>query len=148
MGSGNLNVRRAISEVDRVATSQDIMQKLAQEYAIAWSSGNAAEVAAFFSEDGEICVNRGDVFRGREAITKMAEGYFTDFPDFDLRCDLMRKAGSHAVFVWTFEGHHDETGNHVVSHGWQEMELTEDYKIKSSLGWYDPEDYERQIKGA
>ncbi|MEM7091224.1 MAG: nuclear transport factor 2 family protein [Pseudomonadota bacterium] len=130
-----------------MASSQDILQKLAQDYAIAWSSGDPNAVAGFFTEDGEITINGGEPIRGRQAIAKMVNGYFTEFPDFELRCDMMRRAGSKALFVWTFEGHHDETGNHVVSRGWQEIELSDDYEILSSFGWYDADDYQRQING-
>lgn len=131
-----------------MATAQDILQQLARDYALAWSSGEPEAVASFYTEDGEISINRGDVIKGRAAVAEMAAGFYAEFPDLEVRCDLMRKAGSHAVFIWTLEGHHAETKNHVVTGGWEEWELNEEMKVISSKGWFDADDYQRQIDGA
>lgn len=131
-----------------MATAQDILQQLARDYALAWSSGEPDEVASFYAEDGEISINRGDLIKGRAAVAEMAAGFYAEFPDLEVRCDLMRKAGSHAVFIWTLEGHHAETKNHVVAGGWEEWELDDDMKVLSSKGWFDADDYQRQIDGA
>ena len=130
-----------------MATAQDILQQLARDYALAWSSGEPEAVASFYAEDGEISINRGDVIKGRAAVAEMAAGFYAEFPDLEVRCDLMRKAGSHAVFIWTLEGHHAETKNHVVTGGWEEWELNEEMKVISSKGWFDADDYQRQIDG-
>lgn len=130
-----------------MATAQDILQQLARDYALAWSSGEPEAVASFYAEDGEISINRGDVIKGRAAVAEMAAGFYAEFPDLEVRCDLMRKAGSHAVFIWTLEGHHAETKNHVVTGGWEEWELDEEMKVISSKGWFDADDYQRQIDG-
>jgi len=124
---------------------RDILNTLARDYAIAWSSGDPDSVASFYAPDGQIIINRGDPHEGRAAIAEMARGFYAEFPDLEVRCDMFRWAGSHAIFVWTLEGHHAETGNHVVTRGWEEWELTSDHKVKSSLGWFDQADYERQI---
>ncbi len=126
---------------------QDRLNNFARDYAIAWSSGDPESVASFFAEDGQIVINRGDPIVGRAAIAEMASGFYADFPDLEVRCDMMRWAGTHAIFVWTLEGHHSETGNHVVARGWEEWDLIEETKIQSSRGWFDTEDYQRQIDG-
>ncbi len=92
-------------------------------------------------------VNKGAPIHGRPAISEMAKGLFKAFPDLEIRCDMMRWAGSHAIFVWTLEGHHAETGNHVVTRGWEEWDLTSDFKIQTSSGWFDADSYQRQIDG-
>ncbi len=74
-----------------------------------------------------------------------AAGFYTEFPDLIVTYDGTRWAGGHAIFLWTLEGHHAETKNHVKVGGWEEWELDENLKIKSSLGWFDAEEYERQI---
>lgn len=130
-----------------MASTQDILQNLARDYAIAWSSGDPEAVADFFAADGQIVINRGDPMKGRAAIVEMARGFHSEFPDLEVRCDMMRKAGDHALFVWTREGHHVETGNHVVTRGWEEWDLDPDFKVVSSKGWFDAEDYQRQIDG-
>ncbi|EEX10633.1 conserved hypothetical protein [Ruegeria lacuscaerulensis ITI-1157] len=131
-----------------MASLRDTLNNLARDYAIAWSSGDAHAVAEFFTSDGQITINRGDPIVGRAAIAEMARGFHTDFPDLEVRCDMLRWAGAHAIFVWTLEGHHVQTGNVVVTRGWEEWELGADHKIRSSLIWFDAEDHQRQIDGA
>lgn len=123
------------------------MNNLARDYAIAWSSGDPDAVASFYAPDGQIVINRGDALQGRPAIAEMVRGFYAEFPDLEVRCDMMRWAGAHAIFVWTLEGHHAQTGNRVVTRGWEEWELTDDGKVQASLGWFDAEDYQRQIDG-
>ncbi len=130
-----------------MASIRDRLNNLARDYAIAWSSGNPDEVARFYAPDGQITINRGEPIVGRAAVAEMARGFYADFPDLEVRCDMMRWAGSHAIFVWTLEGHHAQTGNHVIARGWEEWELTEDHKVKTSLRWFDADDYQRQIDG-
>jgi len=130
-----------------MTTKNDVLQRLASEYAAAWSSGDPAAVAEFYAADGQISINRGDALVGTQAIREMAAGFHGEFPDLEIRCDLMRCAGQHAVFVWTLEGHHSQTKNHVVIGGWEEWELDDDLKVSKSLGWFDAEEYQRQIDG-
>ncbi|NVO55430.1 nuclear transport factor 2 family protein [Rhodobacteraceae bacterium B1Z28] len=130
-----------------MASIRDTLNNLARDYAVAWSSGDADAVASFYAPDGEITINRGDPIQGRAAVAEMARGFYAEFPDLEVRCDMMRWAGSHAIFVWTLEGHHSETGNHVVTRGWEEWDMTPDNKVQSSLGWFDADDYQRQIDG-
>ena len=49
--------------------------------------------------------------------------------------------------MWTFTGHHAETGNPLHVQGWEEWELGEDMKVTSALGWFDGEEYDRQVAG-
>jgi uncharacterized protein (TIGR02246 family) len=119
----------------------------ARAYADAWSSKSPEAVASFFAADGTICINRGDVLKGRAAIAQMAAAFYADLPDMIVRCDGARPAGSHAILLWTFEGHHARTRNRVCVSGWEEWELDSTPKISVSLGWYDAADYARQIEG-
>ena len=77
----------------------------------------------------------------------MAAGFHADVPDLHLTCDGIRGAGSHVVYMWTFTGHHAETGNPLNVQGWEEWELNDDMKVTSALGWFDGEDYDRQVAG-
>lgn len=128
-----------------MSDARDALHALAADYAAAWSAKSPEAVAAFFAEDGQIVINRGDVLKGRPALREMAAGFYAAYPDLVVRCDDIRGAGSHAVFAWTFEGHHAETGNRVVVRGWEEWELDDSGKIASSQGWFDAEDEARQI---
>ncbi len=126
---------------------RDTLNNLARDYAIAWSSGDPDAVAAFFVPEGQISINRDKPLQGRAAISEMARGFHAQFPDLELRCDMLRWAGSHAIFVWTLEGHHAETGNLVVIRGWEEWDLDADHKVIASQGWFDAEDFQRQVDG-
>jgi len=107
--------------------------------------GRPAGGRLFFAQTGEISINRGAALKGRAAVAEMVAGLHTEFSDLELRCDLMRKAGTRAVFVWTLEGHHAQTQNHVRVSGWEEWELDDELQVLSSERWFDAEDYQRQI---
>ena len=119
--------------------------KMAQDYTAAWNSRSAAAVASHYAENGQIIINRGEPWKGRSGIVEMASGFYADVPDLSLVCDEVRCAGSHAVYVWTFTGHDAKTGNPLTVRGWEEWELSDDLKVKASLGWYDADDYARQV---
>jgi uncharacterized protein (TIGR02246 family) len=123
------------------------VSKIANEYTAAWNSKSAEAVASFYADDGQIIINRGEPWKGRSGIAEMAAGFYTDVPDLSLACDAIRCAGTHAVYVWTFTGHDAKTGNPLKVHGWEEWELGDDLKVKASLGWFDSEDYARQVEG-
>ena len=128
-----------------MALSQDTIVKIAQDYADAWNAASPHAVAGFFTSDCVFIINRGDPWKGPTGVAEMAAGFFADVPDLKLVSDDIRLSGAHAVNVWTFSGHHVATGNAVSVQGWEEWELTEDGKIRESRGWYDAEDYARQV---
>ena len=121
------------------------LKSMAERYAEAWSSHSPEAVASYYAPDGQISINRGDTLKGQEAIVEMAAGFYAEFPDLIVHCDELRTAGNHAIFAWTLEGHHAETKNYVKVAGWEKWELDENMKIKSSLGWFDAEEYDRQV---
>ena len=123
------------------------IEKLADEYTAAWNTGSPQSVAGYFAEDGEISINRGTPWRGRSGIAEMAAGFFADVPDMTLTCDGVRRAGSHVVYLWTFRGHAAGTTNALTVHGWEEWDLSDDLQVRASRGWYDSEDYARQVAG-
>ena len=77
----------------------------------------------------------------------MALGFYRDVPDLALQCDEIRCAGTHALYVWTFTGHDATSGRPVTVRGWEEWDLTSELEVKSSRGWYDADDYARQVAG-
>jgi uncharacterized protein (TIGR02246 family) len=120
---------------------------LARRYAEAWTSRNPEAVAGFYAPDGKIVINEGEPHVGRQAIAAMAAGFYAEFPDLVVHCDLPRLAGHHGVFIWTLEGHHAETGNYVRVGGWEEWDLDAEMNVTQSRGWFDGEEYARQIDG-
>jgi len=121
---------------------------LAAAYTAAWNTGSAEAVAGFFAPDGSIAINGGDTWAGRDGVAAMAAGFFADIPDLALRCDGVRTAGDHIVYLWTFSGTHAATGNAVRVSGWEEWQCAADGSIQTSLGWFDAADYARQTKPA
>jgi uncharacterized protein (TIGR02246 family) len=131
-----------------VSVDANKLSKMAQAYVAAWNSKSADAVASHYAEDGQIIINHGEPWKDRSGIVEMAKGFYADVPDLSLVCDEIRNAGSHAILVWTFTGHDAKTGNPLKVRGWEEWELDDDLKVKASLGWFDADDYTRQIEGA
>lgn len=116
---------------------------LATAYTAAWNNGQPEAVAAFFAPDGTITINGGTPWQGRAGVAAMTTGFFADIPDLALRCDGVRTAGAHVVYLWTFTGTHI-SGRPVCVTGWEEWQLEPDGMIRCSLGWFDADDYARQ----
>jgi len=123
------------------------IESLAAAYTTAWNTGSSESVAAYYAENGEIVINRGTPWRGSSGIAKMAAGFFADVSGMKLTCDGVRCSGSHVIYLWTFTGHAAMTGNALTVHGWEEWDVGDDLKVKASRGWYDAEDYARQVAG-
>ena len=122
------------------------IQQIAEDYAQAWSSGNAESVVSFYRDDGKITINRGDPIEGRAALLEMVSGFHAEFPGMTVKLEHLRVAGNHVMFGWLLEGTHVETGNQVSVPGWEEWDLDENNKVERSLGWYDAVEYDRQIR--
>lgn len=97
----------------------DAASKLAEAYTAAWNTGHPEAVA----------------------------GFFADVPDLVLVCDKMRCAGDHMAFLWTFTGTHSETGKPLNIQGWEEWDIGPDHKVTASRGWFDAQEYARQVAG-
>lgn len=123
------------------------LEEKAADYTAAWNSGDPAVVADHYAPGKGITINRGETQFGRDAMLAMAGGFMAEFPDLKLTCDFLRVAGNHAVYAWTLEGHHSGTGNFVKVGGWEEWELDDKCQVTNSLGWFDAEEYERQVSG-
>lgn len=121
------------------------VREMAESYAKAWSSHVPEAVASFYAEDGRIAINGGDPLVGRAAIAEMAAGFYAEFPDLVVHLDGIRTAGHSAVFLWTLEGTHSETGKTVKVSGWEEWTLTDDVLVGASLGRFDAAEYNRQV---
>ena len=122
-------------------------KQMADDYTAAWNSGSAQAVAEFYAKDGGIVINRGEPWQGRDRVAQMAAGFFSDVPDIKIVCDGLRCASDHVVYLWTFTGTHAGTKRPLRVSGWEEWDLDTDYKVKASRGWYDADDYTRQIGG-
>jgi predicted ester cyclase len=124
------------------------LQDFAKRYTVAWCSHNASTVAAFFAPNGSLSVN-GTPNVGRRAITEVAQGFMTAFPDLQLLMDDILKQGDHAVYHWTFIGTNTGpggTGHRVRFSGFEEWKFGEDGLIAESQGHFDSAAYQRQLE--
>lgn len=120
---------------------------LAIEHCETWTSGDAKSVAARYAENTRFGMNGGEPMTSQAEIQEMAAGFMADFPGLTLTCDTVLVADHHMVYAWTFTGVHRETDRSVRFSGWEEWDLDDDLLVTKSLGWYDTEDYERQVMG-
>ena len=125
------------------------LQDFAKRYTAAWCSRDAASVAAFFAPNGSLSVN-GAVAAGRGAITEVAQGFMTAFPDMELLMDDVGIEGDRAAYHWTFIGTNtgpSGRGHRVRFSGFEEWKIGEDGLIAESQGQFDRADYQRQLEG-
>ena len=122
-------------------------RQIADEHCAAWTSHSPEDVANRYSEVTNFAMNWGDAMTTRKEIVEMAAGFMADFPDLVLTCDTVLVADHHIVYAWTFEGHHAESKKLVRFSGWEEWDMDDHLKVTKSLGWYDAEDYNRQVEG-
>ena len=97
-----------------MASDSESLRAFAERYTEAWCSQDAASVAAFFAPNGSLRVNDSDPAVGREAITTVAQGFMSAFPDMKVLMDDLAVDGDQAVYRWTLVGTNTGTGVQVV----------------------------------
>jgi steroid delta-isomerase-like uncharacterized protein len=120
----------------------------ATRYATAWSSQNPDSLAAFYADDGSLTVNNGTPSIGRAAIRATVQGFMSAFPDMRVRMDSVVRADSTVRFHWTWTGTNTGpggTGKSVRISGYEEWAMTPAGLIAQSLGYYDEQEYRRQM---
>jgi steroid delta-isomerase-like uncharacterized protein len=125
------------------------LRDFAQRYTAAWCSQDAASVAAFYSPDGSLSVNGSAPAVGRGAITEVAQGFMTAFPDMEVRMDDLLVQGNRAVYHWTLAGTNTGpggSGQRVRISGFEAWEISVDGLIAESRGRFDDASYQRQLK--
>ena len=124
------------------------MNDHAVRYTAAWNSGDPAQVAMLVAENGSLKVNDAAPAVGRPAITAVAEGFMTAFPD--LRLDMLElRSGEDGVqYHWRFVGTNTGpggTGAAVDFSGYEAWTFGEDKLVVQSLGHFDEADYLAQL---
>ena len=131
--------------------ARDPLLDFARRYTAAWCSQDAGSVAAFFAEGGSLQVNDSAPAVGRAAITAVAQGFMTAFPDLQVLMDDLVIEGDRAIYHWTLVGTNTGpggTGRAVRISGHEQWRTGSDGLIAASLGHFDAEDYQRQLAGA
>ena len=124
------------------------LKDFAKRYTAAWCSRNAASVAAFFAPNGSLSVN-GVPSVGRRAITEVAQGFMTAFPDMELFMDDILMQDDRAVYHWTFIGTNtgpSGTAHRVRFSGFEEWKFGPDGLVADSQGHFDSSEYRRQLE--
>jgi len=125
------------------------LRELAERYTAAWCSQDAARVAAFFSPSGSLSVNGGSPALGRSAITVVAQGFMTTFPDMQVIMDDLLDQADRTVYKWTLSGTNTGpggTGKRVRINGFEVWQIGADGLIVESQGHFDSAAYQRQLE--
>jgi len=124
------------------------LQEFADGYTAAWNSGQPQNVAAFFAPDGILSVN-GAASVGREAITAVAAGFMTAFPDLELLNDRLETLPGAVHYHWTFIGTNTGpggTGQAVRFSGFEKWTFDENGLVAISLGQFNEDEYRHQLE--
>jgi uncharacterized protein (TIGR02246 family) len=126
-----------------------LIRALAEGYTVAWCSQNAASVASFYEENGSLSVNNDPPAVGRTAITEVAQGFMTAFPDMKVSLDEVQLQDEDAVYHWTLTGTNNGpggTGRKVRISGYEVWQIGPSGLIANSRGRFDSDDYRRQLE--
>lgn len=127
------------------------IQDFAVRYTKAWCSQEPEQVASFFSvPSGSLKVNDGAPAVGRAAITEVARGFMTAFPDLVIHLDRVERRGDRVLYFWTLTGTNSGpggTGRRVRVSGFEDWTFNSDGLIAESLGHFDAAEYDRQLNG-
>jgi predicted ester cyclase len=124
------------------------LEIFARGYAQSWGSKRPEFVASYFAEDGALKVNDGEPAKGSEAISKVAEGFMTAFPDMGVLFDSLVAKPNGTEFHWTLVGTNSGpagTGKKVKVSGYELWQINEG-KIKDSQVQFSIEEYNRQLE--
>lgn len=126
------------------------IQSFAARYTKAWCSQDPRQVASFFSPSGSLKVNDGAPAVGTAAITEVARGFMTAFPDLVIQLDRVERRGDRVLYHWTLTGTNTGpggTGRRVRVSGYEDWKFGADGLVAESLGHFDAAEYDRQLKG-
>lgn len=124
--------------------------RFAKDYAAAWSSGDPARLASFYTAEGSLVVNEGEPAVGRGAVEATARDFMTAFPDMAVELVRLEREGDRVVFYWHWTGTNTGPGGNggaVDLTGYERWTL-EDGLIAESRGHYDEAEYRRQLEAS
>lgn len=126
------------------------MVEFGQKYTDAWNSKQPEKMASFYAEGGTLTVNNGNPAVGRKQLAETAQSYMEAFPDMELTMDSLTVEDGKYRYYWTFIGINTGpggTGNKVDFSGFEEWIMNDQGLVQKSIGTYDAEDYNKQLKG-
>jgi len=138
------------AENDAHASGIDLnsLRAFAENYASAWSSQNAAAVAALYSPHGSRSANGAEPYVGRSGIEVAVQQFMTAFPDLKITLDDILIVGDGAELHWTLSGVNSGPGGtrqHISLKGFEEWRMGQDALIAESSAHFSIADLQRQI---
>lgn len=124
------------------------LRELAERFAAAWSSQNAAGVAALYSPRGTRSANGAAPYEGRIAVEVAVQQFMTAFPNLQLGLDEVMVVGGNPEIHWTLTGVYSGpggTGKRVSIKGIEEWRMGKDGLIAESSGHFSISDFRRQM---
>jgi hypothetical protein len=124
------------------------LRNFAEGYVIAWSSQNAASVAAYYSPRGSRRANSAAPSVGRSAVEVAVQQFMTAFPDLQITLGDVFIVGDGAEFHWTLTGVNSGpggTGQRVCIKGFEEWRMGGDGLIAESHAHFSMADLQRQM---
>jgi len=122
------------------------LRQFAERYTAAWCGGDGGGVAAHFCASGSLMINDGAAAVGRSAIAEAAQGFMSAFPDLRVAMDELRVVGERVEYHWTLTGTAAESGRLVRVSGFESWKFGGDGLIAESIGSFDEEEYQRQLR--
>jgi uncharacterized protein (DUF1810 family) len=125
------------------------LDDFARRYTAAWCSQDPASVAACFAENGSLQVNDDPPAVGRAAITEVARGFMTAFPDMVVLMDRLVRGPGTVEYHWTLVGTNagpGGTGKKVRISGREEWRMGDRGLVEESRGHFDAAEYRRQLE--
>jgi predicted ester cyclase len=146
--SGRLLVAVTACTPEKAFMDPTRLNDFGSRYTAAWCSQNAASVASFFTDRGSLKVNDASPAVGRAAITAVAQGFMTAFPDLVITMDKLSGNAAKVRYHWTLTGTNtgpSGTGQFVRISGFEQWRFGPDRLITESKGHFDAADYQRQL---
>jgi len=122
------------------------MKTFAESYTAAWCSNDPSRVAECFALDGSLKVNDSPAAVGRTEIAAVAQGFMTAFPDLQVFMNDLISDRYGLIYHWTLTGTYSETGKAVRLSGYEAWTISADGLIAVSLGYFDQDEYQSQIR--
>lgn len=142
-------MRTQIGAPPRPSPALEQVRELAERHTAAWCNQDATRVADYYSSNGSLSVNDGAPAVERSAITEVAQGFITSFPDMKVLMDGLLIHGDRAVYRWTLVGTNTGpggTGHRVRLSGFEVWQIGVDGFIAESRGHFDSAAYQRQLE--